>query len=183
VVPFALLGKRTRMVSVLTFCALLWGIAATCFAGVQNYSGAFACRFFIGLGGLFGRFLLPTDAADNIVRGWLFPTHPGLPVEVLRKREVGYSRRCLVGNGSARVSLVSFLQGRACLTTLSGFVNGIVAYGVSFIHVKLESWRILFMIEGGATVLIAIIAIIVLPDDIPSCKWFTAEEKDYRKKY
>jgi hypothetical protein len=29
-------------------------------------------------------------------------------------------------------------------------------------------------------VLIAIIAIIVLPDDIPSCKWFTAEEKDYR---
>lgn len=53
VVPFALLGKRTRMVSVLTFCALLWGIAATCFAGVQNYSGAFACRFFIGLGGMF----------------------------------------------------------------------------------------------------------------------------------
>jgi hypothetical protein len=78
------------------------------------------------------------------------------------------------------VSLVSILQGRACLTTPSGFVNGIVAYGVSFIHVKLESWRILFMIEGGATVLIAIIAIIVLPDDIPSCKWFTAEEKDYR---
>lgn len=38
------------------------------------------------------------------------------------------------------------------------------------------------MIEGGATVAIAIIAIIVLPDDIPSCKWFTAEEKDYCKK-
>ena len=52
-VPFALLGKRTRMVSVLTFCALLWGIAATCFAGVQNYAGAFVCRFFIGLGGEF----------------------------------------------------------------------------------------------------------------------------------
>lgn len=67
------------------------------------------------------------------------------------------------------------------MTICSGFVNGIVAYGVSFIHVKLESWRILFMIEGGATVAIAIIAIILLPDDIPSCKWFTAEEKDYRK--
>jgi hypothetical protein len=37
------------------------------------------------------------------------------------------------------------------------------------------------MIEGGATVAIAIIAIIVLPDDIPSCRWFTAEEKDYCK--
>jgi sugar phosphate permease len=75
----------------------------------------------------------------------------------------------------------SYAEHRASLTTCSGFVNGIVAYGVSFIHVKLESWRILFMIEGGATVLIAIIAIIVLPDDIQSCKWFTAEEKDFCK--
>jgi sugar phosphate permease len=72
-----------------------------------------------------------------------------------------------------------YLNHRAQLTICSGFVNGIVAYGVSFIHVKLESWRILFMIEGGATVLIAIIAIIVLPDDIQSCRWFTAEEKDF----
>lgn len=39
------------MISVLTGCALIWGIAATCFAGVQNYSGAFVCRFFIGFGG------------------------------------------------------------------------------------------------------------------------------------
>lgn len=56
-----------------------------------------------------------------------------------------------------------------------------MAYGVSFITAGLESWRILFLIEGGATVAIAIIAIVVLPDDIPSCRWFTAEEKDYRK--
>lgn len=63
----------------------------------------------------------------------------------------------------------------------SGFVNGIAAYGVSFIHGSLESWRILFLIEGGGTVLLSIIAIIVLPDDIASCKWFTAEEKDYCK--
>jgi hypothetical protein len=37
------------------------------------------------------------------------------------------------------------------------------------------------MIEGGATVAIAIIAILVLPDNISSCRWFTAEEKDYCK--
>ena len=85
----------------------------------------------------------------------------------------------MVGHGSAWVWHKRFHHAQACLTIRSGFVNGVVAYGVSFIHVKLESWRILFMIEGGATVLIAIIAIIVLPDDIPSCKWFTAEEKDY----
>lgn len=60
-------------------------------------------------------------------------------------------------------------------------MNGIIAYAVSFITASLESWRILFLIEGGATVLIAIVAVIVLPDDIPSCRWLTAEEKDFRE--
>lgn len=63
----------------------------------------------------------------------------------------------------------------------SGFVNGIVAYAVSFIHGALESWRILFLIEGGATVVVSIVALIVLPDNIETCRWFTAEEKDFRK--
>ncbi|TIA58898.1 hypothetical protein D6C77_05190 [Aureobasidium pullulans] len=148
-VPFALLGKRTRMVSVLTLCALLWGIAATCFAGAQNYSGAFACRFFVGLG------------------------------------EAGFSPliQVFLSRFYAREKLGIRVAVWLAMAPLGGFVNGIVAYGVSFIHVKLESWRILFMIEGGATVAIAIIAIIVLPDNIQSCKWFTAEEKDYLVMY
>ncbi|KEQ72722.1 MFS general substrate transporter [Aureobasidium namibiae CBS 147.97] len=144
-VPFALLGKRTRMVSVLTLCALLWGVAATCFAGVQNYSGAFACRLFIGLG---------EAGFGPLIQVFLSRFYP--------REKLGIR----VGVWLA-------------MAPLGGFINGIVAYGVSFIHVKLESWRILFMIEGGFTVLLAITAIIVLPDDIKSCKWFTAEEKDY----
>ena len=51
VVPLALLGKRTRMAKVLSICAIGWGIAATCFAAVTNFPGAFACRFLVGLGG------------------------------------------------------------------------------------------------------------------------------------
>jgi hypothetical protein len=62
------------MVSVLTFCALLWGVAATCFAGVQNYSGAFACRFFIGLGGKF-----------------FFLTQVGSPTAANTSTEAGFS--------------------------------------------------------------------------------------------
>ena len=69
------------------------------------------------------------------------------------------------------------------LTSDSGFFNGIIAYGVSFIHSHLESWRVLFLIEGSATVLIAVIAMIVLPDDIPTCRWLSAEEKDYCMTY
>ena len=34
----------------LATCALVWGIAATCFAAVQNFGGAYAFRFIIGVG-------------------------------------------------------------------------------------------------------------------------------------
>ncbi|KAI7326629.1 MFS general substrate transporter [Hortaea werneckii] len=144
-VPFALLGKRTRMISVLTGCALIWGIAATCFAGVQNYSGAFVCRFFIGFG------------------------------------EAGFAPliQVFLSRFYAREKLGTRVAVWLAMAPLGGFVNGIVAYAVSFIHVKLESWRILFLIEGGATVALAIIAILVLPDSISSCRWLSAEEKDY----
>ncbi|WWC85700.1 uncharacterized protein L201_000566 [Kwoniella dendrophila CBS 6074] len=49
-VPLALLGKRYRMGKNLALAAVFWGIAATCFSAVQNFPGAYACRFFVGLG-------------------------------------------------------------------------------------------------------------------------------------
>lgn len=51
VVPFTLLGKRRGVKLVIGCAGILWGTSATCFAAVKNYQGAFACRFFIGLGG------------------------------------------------------------------------------------------------------------------------------------
>lgn len=64
----------------------------------------------------------------------------------------------------------------------SGFFNGIIAYGVAFIKSPhLESWQILFLIEGGATFLIAIIAFIMLPEDIVRCRWLSQRQKDYRE--
>jgi len=51
---------------------------------------------------------------------------------------------------------------------------------VSFIHSDaLESWRSLFLIEGGFTLLLAVIALIVLPEQIVSCRWLIAEEKEF----
>ena len=58
VVPFALLGKRRGVRPVIGIAALAWGAAATCFGAVQNYQGAFACRFFVGFGGPY-RYLFP----------------------------------------------------------------------------------------------------------------------------
>ena len=51
VVPFTILGKRTRVTKVIAIAGMVWGTAATCFAAAQSYPGAFAARFFVGLGG------------------------------------------------------------------------------------------------------------------------------------
>lgn len=65
------------------------------------------------------------------------------------------------------------------MAPMGGFFNGIIAYGVSFIHSHLESWRILFLIEGLMTIFIAVIALLVLPEKVETARWLNDEEKDY----
>lgn len=67
------------------------------------------------------------------------------------------------------------------LTHSSGFFNGIIAYGVSFIKSHLEPWRVLFLIEGLVTVLFGVLALTILPESIEKSRWLTEEEKDYRE--
>ena len=50
-IPFALLGKRTRLSTTLAMNCIIWGIASASMAGVTNYGGAIACRFIVGVGG------------------------------------------------------------------------------------------------------------------------------------
>ena len=49
-IPFALLGKRTSVTKVISIAGIYWGLASTCFAAVQNFPGAYACRFMVGIG-------------------------------------------------------------------------------------------------------------------------------------
>lgn len=68
-VPIALFAKRTRMALVMCVCAILWGVAATASAAITKFQGAFACRFFVGLGGQYHIMFIPWGntnmAADN----------------------------------------------------------------------------------------------------------------------
>ena len=74
VVPIALFAKRTRMAKVMTICAIGWGIAATASAAVTNFAGAFACRFFVGLGGTSTDPFLPLRDRDILT--WQRPATP-----------------------------------------------------------------------------------------------------------
>lgn len=67
------------------------------------------------------------------------------------------------------------------LTYRSGFFNGITAYGVFFIDSHIDSWRILFLLEGLLTVMFGVLALVVLPKSVEKAPWLNGEEKDYRK--
>jgi MFS family permease len=60
---------------------------------------------------------------------------------------------------------------------MSGIINGLIAYGVSFIHGSMASWRYLFLIEGAPAVLAGVYAFFMLPSDFQSTHWLTDEEK------
>ncbi|KAM0748520.1 MFS general substrate transporter [Meredithblackwellia eburnea MCA 4105] len=61
---------------------------------------------------------------------------------------------------------------------ISGAVSGLISYGVFQIKGSLHGWQILFLIEGGATILIGFIAYFILPNSVASARFLNAEEKE-----
>lgn len=62
--------------------------------------------------------------------------------------------------------------------SISGAFSGLIAYGVFKIdHPSVSSWKLLFVIEGAATIAFAIFAWFVLPRSVKTAKFLTPEEK------
>jgi len=60
---------------------------------------------------------------------------------------------------------------------LAAAFSGLIAFGVFQIeHAYLEGWKLLFLIEGGLTVIVAVMAFWWLPAD-PSTAWFLDERE------
>ncbi|CAG9950673.1 unnamed protein product [Clonostachys rosea f. rosea IK726] len=66
-----------------------------------------------------------------------------------------------------------------CAAMLSGAFGGLFAAGIAaaFENNRLPSWRWLFIIEGAATVVFAVVTGFVIPDWPATTKWLTEEEK------
>ncbi|OZJ03566.1 hypothetical protein BZG36_03097 [Bifiguratus adelaidae] len=61
---------------------------------------------------------------------------------------------------------------------LAGTFGGLIAYGVDIIKgASLSDWRILFLIEGLPTVLLALVVFFCLPDRPETSKFITEEER------
>ena len=61
--------------------------------------------------------------------------------------------------------------------TIAGAFTGLISYGVFQIDARIQSWKILFLIEGAMTMIWGAISWWLIPSTPASCKWLTAEEK------
>lgn len=66
-----------------------------------------------------------------------------------------------------------FLSGSA----LANAYGGALAYALSHIHSGISNWRILFILEGAPTVILAIVAWFFIPDSPGTAKFLNEREK------
>ncbi|KAI1075413.1 major facilitator superfamily domain-containing protein [Whalleya microplaca] len=67
-----------------------------------------------------------------------------------------------------------------CSTLIGGAFGGLLAYAISGLggYQGLAAWRWIFIVEGAATALIAIIAVFLIVDWPEKCQFLSPEEKD-----
>lgn len=60
---------------------------------------------------------------------------------------------------------------------LANTFAGALAYGITSGHSKLANWRLLFLVEGLPTIVMAVVAFFFLPDSPDKASFLTEEEK------
>lgn len=60
---------------------------------------------------------------------------------------------------------------------LANTFAGALAYGITSGHSKLADWRLLFLVEGLPTIIMAVVAFFFLPDSPEQARFLTEEEK------
>lgn len=67
------------------------------------------------------------------------------------------------------------------MVTIAGAFSGLISYGVFQIRSYIPGWKYLFIIEGGATLVLAAFAVWWLPRSGSECHWFNEAEKHVAK--
>ena len=114
---------------------ILWGITLACFAGVDNFAGAVAVRFFLGL---FEAAVTPGFAL--ITSQWY------------TKREQGYRTGIWFSfNGWAQI--------------VGGLISYGIAVGTKKNGSSIEPWKIVFLTYGLITAAVGVVFFFVVPDN------------------
>ncbi|KAF2240807.1 membrane transporter [Trematosphaeria pertusa] len=129
------------------FNIIMWGIVLSCFAAVENYAGAIAIRFFLGV---FEAAVTPGFAL--FTSQWYTRTEQG------SRTGIWFSF-----NGFAQI--------------FGGLVAYGIAVGCRKHGTSLEPWKIVFLVTGLLTSSIGIIFLWVVPDNQLNCRWLSKEDR------
>ncbi|EXF80931.1 hypothetical protein CFIO01_03439 [Colletotrichum fioriniae PJ7] len=147
-VPSNMFLTRTSPSIYMSTCMIGWAAISAATAGVKNYSGLVACRFFLGF----------VEA----------PFYPGALylLSIFYTRKELATRISILYTGQVVSTGCSGLIAAATFTTLDQ-VKGIAGW----------KWARLFIIEGSVTALIAVFGFFLLPDDPSVTRWLTEDER------
>jgi len=128
-------------------CIILWGLVLSCFAAVENFSGAVAIRFMLGV----------TEAA--VTPGFALITS-----QWYTKKEQG-----------TRTGIWFSFNGWGQI--LGGFLAYGIAKGTDKNQTSLEGWKIVFLVTGLLTVVMGIVFLFEVPDNQLNARWLKKEDR------
>ncbi|KAF1916418.1 membrane transporter [Ampelomyces quisqualis] len=143
----------TRLLQVLplgkysAFNIIVWGIILSCFAAVENYSGAIAIRFFLGV----------FEAA--VTPGWALFTS-----QWWTKKEQG-----------SRTGIWFSFNGFAQI--FGGCLAYGIAVGCRKSGTTIEPWKIVFLVTGLLTIALGFLFLWIVPDNQMNCRWLSKEDR------
>ncbi|KAL1633450.1 Allantoate permease [Neofusicoccum ribis] len=129
------------------FNIIMWGTVLALFATVENFSGAVAVRFFLGL---FEAAVTPGFAL--FTSQWYTKKEQGL------RTGIWFSF-----NGVAQI--------------VGGLVAYGIARGTAIHGSSIAPWKIIFLVTGVLTALVGVIFLFIMPDNQLNCRWLTQEER------
>ncbi|KAF2487202.1 putative MFS allantoate transporter [Neohortaea acidophila] len=128
-------------------CVIAWGAVLTCFAGVTDFGGAVAVRFFLGV------------CESAVTPGFALITS-----QWYTKKEQG-----------TRTGIWFSFNGFAQI--FGGLVAYGIAKGVNKDGASLAGWQIIFLTIGLLTMSIGIIFLFVVPDNQLNARWLSEEDR------
>ncbi|KAJ5942911.1 hypothetical protein N7516_003079 [Penicillium verrucosum] len=128
-------------------CILIWGMILSCFAAVNNYAGAVAIRFMLGV---FEAAVTPGFAL--LTSQWYTKHEQGIRVNIWFSFN---------GVGQIFGGVVAY-----------GIAVGTEKYGSS-----IEPWKIVFLVTGLLTVCLGLIFLWIVPDSQLNARWLNEEDR------
>ncbi|KAI9836886.1 MAG: hypothetical protein M1819_001051 [Sarea resinae] len=145
--PTNRLLQRLPLAKWSSFNIIMWGAVLCCMAAVDNYSGALAVRFFLGI----------FEAA--VTPGFVLFTS-----QWYTKQEQG-----------TRTGIWFSFNGFAQI--FGGLIAYGIAKGTRLHGSAIAPWKIIFLVTGLLTVAIGVIFLLVMPDNQMNARWLSKEDR------